>query len=818
LGRRQPTIALAEYRQWHTINPGQRHSVRLPPRSTATEVPVKSVTALFVASMLAAAAPAADPVVFNARSAGDGNWSDAKTWLDGRKPQAGDFVQVRAGHTVTYDVASQDAIRMLHVAGRLVFSREKSTLLDVGLIKIEPGESTTEDGFNCHDAAPAAPAGGAIPVLEIGTSASPIPVGVTAVIRLRHFQGTDKETLPAIVACGGRWEVHGAPMARTWLKLATSVKGGESRLTLEQGADGWRVGDRVIVTTGELQGPESGHTFQKRPFARQKPVGTEERLIAAVEGAVLTLDRPLLRPHVGEGIMRCEVANLSRNVVVESAEPAGVRGHTMYHHGSSGSIAYAEFRRLGKDGVLGKYPIHFHLARDTMRGGGVLGASIWDSHNRWVTIHGTDHLLVRDCVGYQSRGHGYFLEDATEQWNVLDRNLAVQAFGAVPLPKQVLPYDPNDGAGFWWANGRNTLTRNVACENDHYGYHFQITQTQFNPVLRLREPDGKVVARDVRTLPFIRFEENESHGDGLFAFRFGDEVHGSVRGDRTHPFIARNLRVWASHYAIRPNVGFFLLEGLRVRNSAFGIYHPDCDAHVYRDIEFDNIGAEPINGGHDEESLPPGDVTFDKLTFRNCRLARDPLVQLTHIGSKPNLAGHFRGITVVDSKAGGGIVDFGGGPRTNRTDHPVAYYFHDTPGKGAVTRVAHARILEAAKVAGYSGIEGWTGADARATAVEGVAFPELVAPVDDLPPATLITEITIASGKRIVRGVAHDNGEIAGVTVNGRPATITARHAGVVDWVITLDAPADGRFTAGAVDRAGNVELAPHDLRAVPTH
>ncbi len=41
----------------------------------------------------------------------------------------------------------------------------------------------------------------------------------------------------------------------------------------------------------------------------------------------------------------------------------------MYHKYSAGSIsAYAEFRHLGKKGILGKYAIHFHLCRDTMRG------------------------------------------------------------------------------------------------------------------------------------------------------------------------------------------------------------------------------------------------------------------------------------------------------------------------------------------------------------------------------------------------------------------------------------------------------------------
>lgn len=776
---------------------------------------MKTIPALLCMCMFATAKSAAEPVVFNARTAQSGNWSDAKTWKDGRKPQAGDIVQVRSGHVVTYDVDSNDALRMVHVAGTLTFSREKSTLLDVGLIKIEPGETTTEDGFNCHDAAPMSPAKGAIPALEIGTPALPIPSSVKATIRLRQFKGTNPETLPAIIACGGRWDVHGAVMSRTWLKLAAPAKAGDTQVTLEQAVSDWRIGNLIIVTTGEAQGPETGHTFQKRQFARQKPVGTEERTIKAIDGAVLTLDRPLSKAHHGEGLMRSEVGNLTRNVVIESATPAGVRGHTMYHHGSSGGISYAEFRHLGKEGVLGKYPIHFHLVRGTMRGSGVLGASIWDSHNRWVTIHGTDHLLVRDCVGYQSRGHGFFLEDATEQWNVLDRNLAVQAFNSIPLPKQVLSFDPNDGAGFWWANGRNTLTRNSACENDRYGYHFQITKTpNFNPVLRLRGLDGKVAEQDVRTLPLLRFEDNESHGEGLFDFRFGDETPGSVHGDRAHPFIVRNLRAWQSHYVVRPNVQFFLLEGLRAKNAAFGIYHPDYDAHVYRDIEFDNVTAEPINGGHDEESLPRGDFTYERLTFKNCRLGRDPLIQLTGNGPKSGLAGHFRTVVLSNSKSSeSGVVDFGGGPRTNRIDNPVSYYFHDTPTPGAAIRVASVKAIDAAKEPGYQGIKGWTGSDARATDVKGLAFPDLLAPVDDLPPATLITSIKIEGGKRIVRGVAHDNGEIAAISVNGQPAKITAQHAGVADWIVTLDAPADGRYSAKATDRTGNVELTPHDFR-----
>jgi hypothetical protein len=83
-----------------------------------------------------------------------------------------------------------------------------------------------------------------------------------------------------------------------------------------------------------------------------------------------------------------------------------------------------------------------------MPGASVIGASIWDSGDRWITVHGTDYLVVRDCVGSDSIGHGFFLEDGSEVFNVFDHNLAVQARIGRPLPGQVLPFDHNDGAAF----------------------------------------------------------------------------------------------------------------------------------------------------------------------------------------------------------------------------------------------------------------------------------------------------------------------------------------------------------------------------------
>jgi hypothetical protein len=743
-----------------------------------------------------------DPVKFDVVSTKSGPWSDAATW-GGQEPGAGQRVQVKAGHVVTYDVESADALRMIHVAGTLTFSREKNTRLEVGLLRVNPGGECSEDGFDCHDDAPAGD-GGTVPALEIGTPEVPIPANVRAVIRLRHFEGMNPETLPAIVACGGRWDIHGAPVPRTWLKLGTTAKVGESEVTLEQPPAGWREGDHVIVT-GSREEQDYHQAVRKAP--RGSFAGaTEERTITKIDGAKLTLDRAFEYVHFGEGMMRSEVALLSHNVIVESADPAGVRGHTMYHRDSSGGISYAEFRHLGKRGVLGKYAIHFHLVRDTMRGSGVTGASIWDSDNRWITVHGTDHLLVRDCVGYRSRGHGYFLEDATEQWNVFDRNLAVQAIGARPLPKQALPFDPNDGAGFWWANGRNTFIRNVACENDEYGFRFELRKaSNFDPVLRIRGLDGEPADCDVRTLPFLRFEDNESHTEGLYSFNFGDDKNGEIRGDRAHPFIVRNLRAWETHYVLRPNVQFFLCDGLRVKNGVYGVYHPDYDAHVYRHIEFDNVVSEPINRGHDDESIQYGDFTYEHVSLTNCRIGRDPLIQMACTAPKEGVCGHFRDLRIENSRSSSKVVDLGGGPRNDKLEYPVSYYFHDPAG---TKRVVSAKFPDTVKSGEFLPVANWTGPDVVAAEVKDVAFPVLLEPKDDLPPATLVTRVRRDGDRLHLKGMAHDNGTVASVTVNGAAAVITSQHAGVAEWELTL--PAAAPLTAKSRDAAGNEERWPH--------
>ncbi|HVW02692.1 MAG TPA: hypothetical protein VHB77_20210, partial [Planctomycetaceae bacterium] len=641
----------------------------------------------------------------------------------------------------------------------------------------------------------------------------PVAAGHTALIRLTPFPGQDPKSCPAIVCCAGRMDFHGAPLSRTWLKLGTDAAKGGTQVTLDEPVTGWRVGDRVIITATKLGRDNGGDRGNLQ---------TEEHTIAAIDGATLTLDRPLVHDHRGTGEFCGEVANLSRNVIVESAAPDGERGHTMYHRGSAGSISYAEFRHLGKKDVLGRYSLHFHLVGNTMRGSSVIGASIWDSHNRWLTIHGTNYLVVRDCVGFRSIGHGYFLEDGTEVLNVLDRNLAVQAMDGKKLPKQVLPFDQNDGAGFWWANSFNTFTRNVACENNRYGYRFEATETSALKVtLPVQQADGSTKPTDIRTLPFVEFSDNEAHCDGLYGVNIGEGVN-RVGPDARHPFVVKNMKIWEIHYAFRPQSPSLLVDGLRVHRSEYGVYHPNFDRHVYRNVHLSQDGksgdAEPFNRGHDDDSVQYGSLTVDGLTFTSHRRSGTPLIQITDDNPTGTAESHFRNVSVVDQrdKPVRALVNLGAGPRPQpKTPTSVPVYIHDHYGPGRHARVVSVKSgeLRGPDAKNYKSDEPLTGDESRAIEVTNVTFPQLLDPIDDQPPATVITAVVHTSAGWRVRGVAEDNGTIRQVLVNGQSAKGVREN--FAEWEITLPTlPESKSITALSEDAAGNREQLPHVISA----
>ena len=91
---------------------------------------------------------------------------------------------------------------------------------------------------------------------------------------------------------------------------------------------------------------------------------------------------------------------------------------------------------------LARYPVHWHHAGYVGAKGGyrdpssVESVSIHDSFSRFVTVHATHEALVKNNVGYNAVGHGYFLEDGYESENWVTGNLGILVKPGIILPSE----------------------------------------------------------------------------------------------------------------------------------------------------------------------------------------------------------------------------------------------------------------------------------------------------------------------------------------------------------------------------------------------
>jgi hypothetical protein len=316
-------------------------------------------------------------------------------------------------------------------------------------------------------------------------------------------------------------------------------------------------------------------------------------------------------------------------------------------------------------------------------------------------------------------------------------------------------------------------------------------------------------------LPFVRFDDNEVHSTtGLYGVNLGEGVN-RVGPDTKHPFIVRNLLIWDTHYGFRPQVPSLLVERLRLHRTHYGVYHPNYDNHVYRDVTISGSNTEPFNRGHDDLSVQYGKLTVDGLTFLGHGYSSQmPLIQISDDNASGAAESHFRNVKVLQRRDNNrrALANRGGGPRPEpKTSTGVPLYFHDWYGPGVAAKVVSTR----AKDFGADGLEyaadaPLTGDESRAAKVKDVAFPKLLDPVDDLPPVTVITSVLARDGKLLIRGTTSDNGTVKRVLVNGKEAKATAPNW--AEWEIEL-AGGKGTISAHAEDAVGNVEKRPHDVR-----
>ena len=255
---------------------------------------------------------------------------------------------------------------------------------------------------------------------------------------------------------------------------------------------------------------------------------------------------------------------------------------------------------------------------------------------------------------------------------------------------------------------------------------------------------------------------------------------------------------------------------MQIDRSVYGVYHPNYDNHVYRNLTINGDGSEPFNRGHDDDSIQYGPLTVDGLTFDNVRGYPDsmPLIQISDDNPTGKAVSHFRNVKVVRQD------------RANRR-----------PGREHGRRSArHAE--DAARRAGLPArllrARPRTPRSSPPTPRTSVRRPDVSRRVTADRPRVArgggarrrvsrncSTRWTICRRRRssrafrhgdtlLVSGTTSDNGPVKRMLVNDREVRATRENFS--EWVITLDHLPRGevKIEGCAEDAAGNREPRPH--------
>ncbi len=134
-----------------------------------------------------------------------------------------------------------------------------------------------------------------------------------------------------------------------------------------------------------------------------------------------------------------------------------------------------------------------------------------------------------------------------------------------------------------------------------------------------------------------------------------------------------------------------LVENLRMGPAAYGVYHPNFDHHVYRNVHISQQNGESFNRGHDDASVQYGVLTVDGLTFDRCGQSPKngtgaPMIQISDDNPTGQAVSHFKNISIINVPKGAMhlvLVNRGVGSRPDpTTKQGVPVYLHDWFGAG----------------------------------------------------------------------------------------------------------------------------------------
>lgn len=499
---------------------------------------------------------------------GSGSWSNAQIWSLRRVPSAGDIVAIAPTTTVFYDAVSDAVLNTVVVYGKLSFVTSANTrLTTVNLMVLVGG------------------------TLQVGTPT--VPVQYTALAEIVIANATiDTDADPKQYGHGllvwGKVVMCGASMVRTFLRTSVEPLAGHTALTLEALPTDWHSWDRLVIPPTEAF------------FGVGGEIQVEHAIIASVSGNVVTLATPLIRDHLGandlNGVLDFtpHVGNLTRNVVVRSENPAGVRGHVFLTDRAEVDIRHVAFKDLGRStgqpldnttldaqgnvthvgtNHIGRYSLHLHHVRgpDNPTNTGyqyTLIGNALDGCRRWgLVIHDSHYGLVKDNVVYNAELSGIATEDGSESYNLFDHNFVVHVGGVSPTSDL---YAYADG---WWIGGAHNYFRDNVVANVFLpwggtsGYHTPaLNVSGIKPIPLFRGADmtdpTQTFLHDITTLPLLEFFRNEAYC--LHLGYYNDHTPGP--GKAAGGIVLKDFRSWATlGGAGNLYGGHMVVDGLKVR-------------------------------------------------------------------------------------------------------------------------------------------------------------------------------------------------------------------------------------------------------------
>ncbi len=537
----------------------------------------------------------------------DGRWSDAATW-GGTLPAPGDNVRIEAGTDVVFDDVVE--IGNVEIFGSLSFAADTETSLKVTTIHVMPGGS-----------------------LSIGTQAAPITASSEIV-----FADTpiDTDSDPFQFGNGllvfGSLETDGRDVT-PYVRAAADINAGDTLIAIDQVPADWQVGDELLLPeTAQLQLPLE---FQ-----------SETATIAEITSSGVVLVDPVAFDHHGIadnpfGIeVYAHIANLTRNIVLRSENPDGVRGHFLGTAHSVVDIEDASFIGMGRtkndkhdntvindDGSIhvgtnqkARYSVHAHHSHGTFD---VQNSVVTDSLRWAVSIHGTAGANLLTNVIYDVDGAGIVTEDVAARDYVFDGNLVAAVGGENLRNKNGGGFRSDFGAtgdGFWFRNPGGVVTNNVVYDAAFYGYNFSgyghTRQLANNMVTQFDVLQGNEVASS-RGGVWLNWSQGQFDLIKYQRMVFEDTLVWHIRDDGLHSYheanhTFKNFTVIGDPAASNANRGS---DNAYDHRSTIGIHQGNSSYENWNMI-FDGLQISGVNVG----MILPVDPGSDGTVIRNAKL------------------------------------------------------------------------------------------------------------------------------------------------------------------------------------------------------